>query len=413
MHPRYLRPVLTGATLLLLFIMTALPAGATARQDQHPQSRPSSLMAFPHQTIKHIAVSRQQGQIDLKGTNFLYVEDGTCTDAIDVYKIGNPLTFVGNFPNDGCRSFAYYGTQSIAIAEPNHTHGPCLVYGDQNGFVDSFPIDPSTGALGSEASHISSAAPADVHIAENGRIAYVSSPGIDLESYSLGAGCVLTSLVTVPTSELYISFALASSTRLVTTDQNTGTIDTWKLSTNGGMSIVRSVASQIAQPDAIAIQSIYTRSGLVTNVFTGQATFNPPQAQGGQYTMSSGALKFLHGSPAVDPNPAASDGAAITFDSTHNLLIQGEQVSGMLGVYSVTTGKPGKPGSMAFMKETPLAVGGESPTAFVQRGSTLFVDGLYNGDIEACSLKTSGVTACTTVAVLTYATGSSQGIAIL
>jgi hypothetical protein len=210
---------------------------------------------------------------------------------------------VGNFPNTGCNGTQgiYFGDQSIAVTGANHTHGPCLVFGDAgNGFVDSFPIN-ADGSPGAQVSHVADVAnikSKDVHISANGNLVYVASPSLSgttstLESYALGAGCVLTTFMQLSTSQFYISIALVSQTRMVTDDSNAGTIDTYSLNSKGGISLLNSVPGQFGFPDSIAVQSVNTRSGTVTNVFTGRAFNGPSEVQGGQYTRTSGAITFL------------------------------------------------------------------------------------------------------------------------
>jgi hypothetical protein len=158
------------------------------------------------------------------------------------------------------------------------------------------------------------------------------------------------------------------------------------------------------------VQTTETSSGTVTNVFTGFAG-QQSQVQGGQYSTQSGTIAFLSGSPATDPT--GSDGPVVTFDNTDSLLIQGESLSGTLGTYSVSAGTLGKPGSIRFLAEAQLAFGDEKPTDFAQLGSTLFVDPRANGVVEACHLSPSGVSGCTSVAVLTRTNGFAEGIALL
>jgi hypothetical protein len=408
MRFHFLRLTLIGPVLLLLLMFSAGTAGAASRP--HPSL---NMLAFRGPTQhKVVQVSVQPFNMNSSGTHYLYAEDGTCPDSIDVYKIGKSLTHVGNFPNDGCGNQGYFGTSSIAVTGTNSVHGPCLVYISQSGYVDSFPIN-ADGSLGSEVSHVptvGNALPADVVISSDGKFAYVSDSSIDLESYGIGAGCALTFLKAAPTTELYISFAL-DGTRLIAPDTNTGNIDTWTLGPNGSITFLASAPGQISRPDSIALQIKHTKSGTVTNVFTGQAVISAPQAQGGQYNKKTGAFAFLTGSPATDPN--GSDGAAVFFDGKDSFLIQGEQLSGTLASYSVSVGTPGVVGSISFKSETPLAVKTNAPSDFAPLGSTLFVDARYNGDIEACHLSPGGASGCASVAVMTNTTGTSVGLAVL
>ena len=95
-------------------------------------------------------------------------------------------------------------------------------------------------------------------------------------------------------------------------------------------------------------------------MYTGQAIVGAPHAQGGKLNSSTGAITFLTGSPAADPN--GSDGAGVTFDKMHHILIQGEPLSGLLANYTV------KKGTLAFANETHMAVSGEEPSNFAQLG---------------------------------------------
>ena len=389
-------------------MFSAGTAGAASRP--HPSL---NMLAFRGPTQhKVVQVSVQPFNMNSSGTHYLYAEDGTCPDSIDVYKIGKSLTHVGNFPNDGCGNQGYFGTSSIAVTGTNSVHGPCLVYISQSGYVDSFPIN-ADGSLGSEVSHVptaGNAAPDDVVISSNGKFAYVSDSSVDLESYGIGAGCALTFLKAAPTTEYYLSFVL-DGTNLIAPDSNSGNIDTWTLGPNGSITFLASAPGQLSFPDSIALQIQRTKSGKVTNVFTGQATLGVPQAQGGQYNKKTGAFAFLTGSPATDPNGA--DGAAVFFDSKDSVLIQAEQFTGTLASYSVSAGTPGVVGSISFTSETPLAVKTNAPADFAHLGSTLFVDARYNGDIEACHLSPGGASGCASVAVMTNTTGTSVGLAVL
>ena len=415
--------VLSITVLVMLTAVLAIPLSSSlglARATSGPPVDLSLFGASPmHARNSHVRIN--PSVFSFKGTHFLYADDGTCPDSIDVYKLSSTVTHVGNFPNTGCNGTNgyYFGDQSLAVTGANHTHGPCLLFGDTgNGFVDSFPIN-ADGSPGAQVSHVADVANVkskDVHISANGNLVYVVSPTSTattstLKSYGLGAGCVLTTFKQLSTSQFYISIALVSQTRMVTADSNAGTIDTYSLNSKGGISLLNSVPSQFGFPDSIAVQSVNTLSGTVTNVFTGHAANGPSEVQGGQFTRTSGAITFLTGSPASDPS--GGDGAAVTFSKTGSLLIQGEQVTGTLGVYSVQPGTPGVPGSITFKEETPLAVSGEEPEAFAFDGSTLLVAPRFNSDVEACTLSPAGVSGCRSIAVLTSTGGLEGGIAVL
>jgi hypothetical protein len=431
MRLRFLHPALIGAVLFSLLVLTAIPASAAPRQ--RSSVNPAALAASPH-TLVPVTVNPNALSDTGPTIHYLYVEDGTRPNFIDVYAIKNSsLTHVGNFPTS---SGFYYpggdagwiGANDIDVTLANAVHGPCLVLGDQGGvyqgrphqFVDSYTLNPD-GSLGPLVSSIENGGgqPADVHISKDGTLVYVSKPYLQLESYALGAGCALALLATLPTSldtsQIYFSIVLDGPDRFVTINYYTGTIDTYALTSSGGMTLLASVPGQIAAsqntgtgPNSLALQTVSTSSGTVQNLFTGDATSGPPQAQGGQYNATTGTIAFLAGSPASDPS--GSNGAAVFYDLKDSILVQGEQYSSSLGVYSVSAGTPGTPGSISFLEHTPLAVSGDAPDIFVMSGPNLLVDSVHLGDIEAC---TPSISRCTTVAVLTYTSGYSQGMALL
>jgi hypothetical protein len=354
--------------------------------------------------------------LPLTAGHFLYVDDGSCPDIIDVYKTTTTgLLHVGAFFTGGCNSSTLFGTQDIAVTPANGTHVvPCLVYTDYfHGLIESFPLSPTTGLPSSLASRLLNSRPIDVHISQDGSLTYVNSLVFTsaLASYSLGAGCTLTALTKLATTHFYVSFALASLTRLLTVDSHTGTIDTYALTPAGGISLLNSVPGQISvtfssAPNAVAVQ---TSGG--TDVFTGQATLSRPEAQGGQENFTTGTINFLTGSPASDPNIFSSDGSAVLFDNTDSLLIQAEQYSNTLAVYSVTAGSPG---SMTFLERTSLSLfGGSEPSAFAQLGSVLFVNTDFFGAVEACQLSGTGVSGCVTLGLLSNPNGVEAGTVVL
>ncbi len=425
--------MLTLAALVLMAAVVAVPlafsggyshaasAQRNASNKGKPDGSPFRATRKTRSVRAHVHPDRDAtSATSVSGDPFLYVDDGSFFDLIDVFQVSTTsISFVEAFPTGGSFSSGFFGTQDIDVTPANGIHTtPCLVYIDNsNGFVDSFPINATTGKLGSRVSRLFNFNPIDVHISQDGTLVYVNSLTFAntsrLTPYSLGVGCALTALATLSTTRFYVSFALASSTRLVTVNSNTGTIDTYTLMTPnvGSIILLNSVPGQITfQPDSVAVQ---TTGG--SDVFTGQATFNPPRAQGGQENLVTGAISFLSGSPARDPDFFNSDGAAVLFDSDHSLLVQAEQFSASLVVYSVTPGAPPS-GSMALQQndvflDFPFA----EPTSFARLGTTLFVNGGVGGDVEACSINSVSrtITVCQTVAVLSDPSGFAGGSVIL
>lgn len=394
MRHHFLRLSFLGSALLILFMLTGGTAGAYSGSHRGI-TPPTFIRSFPrHSKPVHLTVSALDTSSN--GTHYLYVDDGTNPDSIDVYKTGATLTHVGNFPTDGINASTYYGSSIFAV-----TTG-CLVYGNGNGFVDSYPIN-ADGSLGAQVSHIAiSGVPSDVHIKKGTHTAYVNVPSGEIASYNIGSGCTLTFDSSVTTSSTFIvNFGIAGKV-LLAPDLNTGDLITYTLGTGGVITPLNAVTGQISASDAVAVQKLPHGS---FHVYTGQAVGGPPQAQGGKLNSSTGAITFLNGSPASDPN--GSDGAAVTFVMRHHFLIQGEQISDTLANYSVVSG------TLSFKSETPMAVSNEAPRYFAKLGSTLFVSMTYNGDVEACTITSTGATGCKTVATLTNTGGDQAGIALL
>jgi hypothetical protein len=423
--------ILTLAALVLMAAAVAVPLALSGGYSHAaPAQRHASNRGKPDGTafratrktrsvrahVHHNSVMTSATSVS--GDPFLYVDDGSFFDLIDVFQVSTTsIRFVGNFhPAFSSFSSGFFGTQDIAVTPANGIHTtPCLVYIDNsNGLVDSFRINATTGLPVSASQPLPNTNPIDVHISQDGTLVYVNSltPSntSQLASYSLGAGCVLTAKATLSTGRFYVSFALASLTRLVTVDSNsnTHTIDTYALTPSGGIGPLplKSVTGQISfQPDSVAVQ---TTGG--SDVFTGQATFNPPLAQGGNENLSTGDISFLSGSPKRDPDFFNSDGAAVFVDNSDSLLVQGEQGSATLVLYSFTAS------SMA-LKENDIFLDFQfaEPTSFAQLGNILFVNGGVGGDVEACPISSSGIPrfGCRTVAVLSDSSGFAGGSVIL
>lgn len=393
MRLHFLRFGFLGSALLMLLMLTGGTAGAYS--GSHAGINPAAFRAVPrHSAPVHLKVSALD--TSSSGTHYLYVDDGTNPDSIDVYKTGKTLTHVGNYPTGGAVSTAYFGASIIAV-----TPG-CLIYGDGNGFVDSFPIN-TDGSLGTQVSHIAvSGVPSDIHIKKGTSTVYVNIPGNEIASFGLGSGCTLTSESSVATSSYFmVNFGIAGKV-LLAPDLNTTSLVSYSLGTGGSITALNTVSGQVQGPDGVAVQKM--PSGAF-HVFTGQAIFGPPAAQAGKLNSSTGAITFMNGSPATDPN--GNNGAGVTFNTTNHILIQGEQFSGTLANYTVVKG------TISFVSETTMAVSGESPSNFAQLNAKLFVSMIYNGDVEACTLTSSGATGCKTVATLTSTSGVQAGMALL
>lgn len=405
---------LTRLLVVVFAVAIALSSSLGNSQAAQKGNRPPFL-AVPHHGPGSVHLSVSHMVFWNSGTHYLYVDDGTTPDSIDVYAVTRTLTHVGNFPNNASASTAGIpGTTTLAVAKMNSAHGACVLLLDGGGFVDSFSV-MSGGGLSAEVSHVSDGASAtDVAIAEDGNTAYVSNFfQHDLESYSIGSGCGLKLLHTLATpTQDYNQFALVSPTRLVAPDSNSTTIDTYALGSDGTITFLKSVAGQFSGPNSIAIQKVQTGSGSVTNVFTGSG--NTSISQGSQYYRNTGDITFLKGSPSTDPKGSGGVGEAVIFDSRDSFLIEGELFTDALAVYIVKPGVPGTPGRISFKEHIPLPnPNSEDPIDYAQLGSTLFVNMGFNGDLVACTMSSSGVSGCATVATLTNTGGTEEGLALL
>jgi hypothetical protein len=402
MRSRFLRYTLIAPVLLLLLMLTAGTAGASSVS--HPSVNLNSVRVLAHHyTPKHLHVTKLTIS-NSGGTHYLYVDDGGCPDSIDVYKITSSLTHVGSYNTDGCIAADYYGSDVLAVARANKVHGACLLYSSSNSssfvnYVASFPIN-ADGSLGTETADVNTAsggAAADLVVRNNNTL-YESNPGYDIESYSIGAGCALTYEASASASSvLNIGIAIVGND-LLSADTNTSNLDNYKLGKNGAITFKSSQTGQISNPASIATQMYHGH----VRAFTGQTTSSAPQVQGGKFLAVKGTFSFLNGSPASDPS--GSDGAAVF--AFKDLLVQGEQLSATLANYSI------KAKNMSFVSETHMAVSGTAPNSFAKDGNVLFVDGLFYGDIEGCSISVSGVSNCATVATLTNPSGLSLGMAL-
>ncbi|HLJ67616.1 MAG TPA: hypothetical protein VKX16_09690 [Chloroflexota bacterium] len=350
--------------------------------------------------------------IPLAGATYLYAEDGTCPDNIEVFKVtGNTATKIQTFAASGaCQtSPTYYGQNELAVAKAKG--GACLVQasvdgtnGSAPGSVLSYTVSSSTGMIGSQVSSIPDqlgGSPTDVKFSAKNKYAVVTTSDYNggqdgVSSYHLGAGCALTHVSTAPdpTGGDLPSSTVASNGEVVSTNLFNNTLDAFSLNGSGLLTYQTATPSQIGVPDSDAANG--------TQIFTGQATGSAPQAQAGTVA-GSGAVSYSPGSPQADP--AGVNGAASWFDKTHKNFVQAEQASSSLGFYHASP--------FAFSQHVSLAASGGYPTDMQQKGKVLFVLDRSTNDIEACTLTPSGASGCVSIATLSSASGSQQGLAVL
>lgn len=389
----------------LLFLLVAVQGG-----DVHadappsiPGAQPPGILATALSTVTPGAFARLSG--DLGSGHALFVDDGNCPGNIDVYRIGTSLQLAAVIPTGACNDRAYFGANSLATTQPSSTQPACLIQTDfEHGYILSFVIDLSRN-LFRQVGRAPASVPTDVKISADGSTVFVSELTNGLETFGLSSACALTGPLSHagPPRPLgtYISSAVVDPTHIAVPDTQNSVIDVYTVGGGATLLLQSSTPSAIPGPD-----SIVGTGGLPSGVITGSATRGAPFVQADRLTGSSGALLPIAGSPASDLSGIG--GAAVWLDRTDSLVIQGEQYTNSLAVYSIVQSQ-----GLALLQHVPLAATTlEWPSLFQQLGSVLFVNDMINGDIEACRLSSAGISSCLTVAVLPNP-AVSQGMTVL
>ena len=330
-----------------------------------------------------------------KKSHFLYAEDGTCPDGIDVFKIeGTKLSHVQTVTGVGCSPNTYFGTHHLAVVtKPSH----CLIYASVgDGFDYSFSITDKTGKLSKTPVSSVNVGGRPSDLAVSGSTVFESNPGNFIDVLQVGSGCKLTLLKQNLTgnSEVDYGIALTNSTTVVAADENQRLMVAYKLGSGGTLTEPIRQDGQIFDPQGIAV--LKTSKG--PHVFTGQSTDVQPQTQG--FTFTGTAFNPLKNSPQISSDETAENGAAVAVSGPNDLLAQAFS-SGQIGWDHLTaTG-------MKYTSDTKLAKK-DAPTELTVFKNTLFVAQAYGGDLESCKLAPNKVSGCHTVATLTGA-GSGDG----
>ncbi len=387
----------------LLPLAALLASAAMAHAATHP-----GVGVFGRAWNNH-APARVVGRLPstAKSGTYVYGWDGTCPDGIDVYKAeGTGLSFVQNVSISGsCGEGTWFGSHHLAVAK---TPADCLIFTDGiegDGDVYSFTIDPSTGILSTSPVSTVTVGGFPEDLAVSGSTVFESNsnwsnPAPTIDVLTVGSGCSLTldSQNSTGTEE-DIDIALANPTTVVSTDQNSGDMVAYTLQPNKTLVETAASPGQIALPQGVATVGIDTGHALV---YTGQAEEGVPQTQGFLYT--GGGFNAVSGSPQTSGDPNTIDGPAVAVSRPDQLLVQANTLSSQVSWDTLSsTG-----GNMTYGGDTSLAQTGDQPTQITVAGNLLLVAQSYNGDVEACSLATSGVSNCRTIATLTGA-GSGKG----
>ena len=414
----------------------------------------------------------------VSGVHYLYAQDGTCGDAggdgIDVFSVsGNQLTHIQQVAIGCAGSDTIYGSteaRHIGVAAANSTHGACLVFAPGAGYqpqggiglgptseeVYSFTIDGQGMLSPAPASKLElyPSFGSEVLVSPNGNTVYFASdPYEEVNAASLGAGCSLQWLATTSTAPYSdAGWQFLAPNELVTVETNgpmpgsanysspggnhVGDLDFYRLGPGGAMTLVASAPGQISNlavsaPMGLDVLTTATSLGAVTNVYTGQTTYSPPEEAQGFQATPGGSVTHLTPVPVQATDPAAVDGGTVLTDPNNLLLLQADQGNwwaspgdpywncpgqgipvgcpenttaylGRIAWHSLTVGSPGSPGSIVYGGDVPTATN-DGPDSMAEVGNVLFVGMAYKGDLEACAVGTSGVSACGSVATLTGA----------
>ncbi|HLH47674.1 MAG TPA: hypothetical protein VKV25_10965, partial [Acidimicrobiales bacterium] len=288
----------TGVSALGLLALQAAPAGAA----------PPRVHATPVGTAGRAAGDHSAGRVvgrlaaPLSGGGYLYAEDGTCPDGITVYQVtGRTLTQVEQV-SVGCSNGTYFGNHHLAVTAVGGTD--CLVFSDDgDGLVDSFAIAANGQIPTTPTSSVTvGGRPGD--LAVNGSAVYESNVDAGtIDAFTLGSGCTMTLDSQNSTNgETDYNIGVARGD-VVSADNNTGDLVAYAPQDNGTLEQTVTAPGQIAEPGGIAVLS----KGAATNVYTGQTTLSPPQAQGEHFTGTS----FSPAGVATDTSSGVGDGASV------------------------------------------------------------------------------------------------------
>jgi hypothetical protein len=385
-----------GLTATLVAAAVIASTGLSARAETRGSAAAFASAGAARARVLHAL----PGVTNTLGVHFLYADDGTCPDGIDVFKVsGSTLTRVENIVAGCSGGIAYFGAHRLAVTKKTSSGPACLFFASSgngvSGTVNSFAIASSTGTLTPKSSVSGGIDPADLLVV--GRILIETDPGGQaFNTYKIKTSCALTALLSNSTgSEGDLNIARLHGTAVASADLYTGNIVTYHLNTTtGAMTEVHSVAGQIGSPDSLAVQTASTSSGQVINVFTGQAN-TPPQVQAAQATSTGSALSAFSGSPVTDGDGSSDNGIGVLVSGS--LLLQLNNLSSQVAWYGFTTGTPGVPGSIAYGGDTALTA---NPTEMTQLGSTLFVAMYTASVVDACAVGAGGVSGCVAVATL-------------
>lgn len=396
---RRTRWLLLPIAAALVWTGAALAASAQSRVRHDARTRSIAALRVDHRRAgDNHAVARVLGRLarPMASGTYIYAEDGTCPDGIDVYSVtGTGVSHVENV-SVGCSDGQYFGEHQLAVAT---TPADCLLLNDENGDVYSFAIDSSTGLIPATptSTAVTGGTPGDLLV--SGSTVYTADTGDHrIDVLTLGSGCSLTvDSVNSTGTEYDTDIALAGAHTIVSDDYTSGDYVAYTLQSNGTLVETAKTPGQLAAPAGTAAQQI----GSKTLVFTGEEATNPPSTQGA--TFDGATFTPLVGSPATSTDPTSSGGYFVSLSSPNHLLLQGDVLSSQVGWFTVTGG------GLSYVGDTPLAQTGEQPANFTVAGNDLLVPEILSGDVEACGLSTHGVSHCRVILATTGAGSGNAG----
>jgi hypothetical protein len=248
----------------------------------------------------------------------------------------------------------------------------------------------------------------------------------EIDVLTVGGGCALTRDSQNSTgSEFDVNLALYDRTTVVSADGNSGDMVAYTLQPNNALIETADDPGQIpgnfvngTGPDSVAV--------VYGNVYTGEATSDPPRAQG--FSFDGSSFTPVAGSPQT-AGPLTKNGAAVAGSANNHMLIQANQFSGQISWYSLAGGG----GRMSSGGDTPLQNPGAAdhqcgsssaagcddtwpvliPTQVTVTGNNLLVAQRYGGDLEDCALAPNSVYDCHSIATLTGAFSGVGGSATI
>lgn len=316
------------------------------------------------------------------GTHYLYVEDGTTSNGIDVFSVvDKKLTHIQSVSVGTAPSSLIQGAHYLAIA----TAGDCLVLSSpDDGTVYSFVIN-GDGTLGQTpaSSVYVSGEPGDLAIIGS-TVVESNVPGLtspSLDTLSIGTGCTLTLERRTPTGDWNYNIATIGS-HVFSDNGRTGNLLRYKLGSGGKLTQVNSTPGQLVHPYGAAIW----RGKGFTNFYTGTSD-DTPMTQGDSVTKNG--FTPLSGSPATNNDPKAESGAGVAVSAHNKLLVQLNWATGTISWYTLTQT------SMSYGGDTYDAQRSPGPLSLTIFGNLLLAPDAANGTVEECALSSDiGVWGC-------------------